>query len=244
MKKYELVCDSSTSTSGRVFHRIRALRDFGKVKKGEIGGYVESEKNLSHDGLCWVRDSAVVGNYAQVIGDAEVCKNAFLSGCVIVRDNATVSDYGRVMGTAVVCDRSKVLEHARVYGDNILRDDSIIQGYATIGGNAVIESNASVCGDAFILGDALIRSNFDYATISGFGHEGRHTTFFRLSNGDIGVKCGCFYGTLGEFRKKVKETHGNTHYATEYLMIADLMKKHFIRESKSLKYSFPFIPFI
>lgn len=241
MKKYELLEDDNFTILARKVYRIRALKDFGYVNKGQKGGYVESEKNLSHDGLCWVRDNAIVCNHAQVIGDAEVCKNAFLSGRVIVRDNATVSDYGRVMGTAVVCDRSKVLDHASVYGNNILRDDSIIQGYATIGGNAVIESNANVCGDAFILGDALIRSIFDYATISGFGHKGRCTTFFRLSNGDIAVKCGCFYGTLGEFRKKVIETHGNTKYAEEYLMIADLMKKHFMCESKSLKYSFPFI---
>ena len=46
--------------------RIRALRDFGYVKTGDIGGFVESERNLSQDGDCWVS-----GN-AQVYGNARV----------------------------------------------------------------------------------------------------------------------------------------------------------------------------
>ena len=40
-------------------------------------------------------------------------------------------------------------------------------------------------------------------------------------------QCGCFCGTVDEFRSKVRETHGNSKYAKEYLMIADLMELHF-----------------
>lgn len=47
-KKYELI---SSDKPG--LYRIKALRDFGLIKKGEIGGYVQSEKNLSHEGNCW-----------------------------------------------------------------------------------------------------------------------------------------------------------------------------------------------
>ena len=32
---------------------------------------------------------------------------------------------------------------------------------------------------------------------------------------------------MNEFREKAKETHGETKYAKEYLMIADLMEYHF-----------------
>ena len=78
-------------------------------------------------------------------------------------------------------------------------------------------------------GNALVRGNEDYTTIKGFGREYRNTTFFRQKNGSIGVVCGCFYGTLDEFRKKVRETHGESKYAKEYLMIADLMEMHFDR---------------
>ena len=68
------------------------------------------------------------------------------------------------------------------------------------------------------------------STIGGFGREERTTYFFKLTDGNIGVRCGCFAGNLNEFRKKVKETHGETKYAKEYLMIADLMEYHFNAE--------------
>lgn len=46
----------------------------------------------------------------------------------------------------------------------------------------------------------------------------------------IRVVCGCFYGTIYEFREKVRETHKDTKIAKEYLMIADLMEMHFAEE--------------
>ena len=38
------------------------------------------------------------------------------------------------------------------------------------------------------------------------------------------MRCGCFYGTMSEFREKVKERHGDSRLAKEYLMLADLME--------------------
>ena len=79
-------------------------------------------------------------------------------------------------------------------------------------------------------GNAEVSGNADYATVQGFGSEYRTTTFFRTKAGDIGVRCGCFYGTLEEFRTKVKETHKETKTAKEYLMVADLMEFRFLKE--------------
>ena len=57
---------------------------------------------------------------------------------------------------------------------------------------------------------------------------------FKLKNSDeIGVRCGCFYGTLKEFKEKVKETHGESKKAKEYLMLADLMEYRFSEEKKA-----------
>ena len=50
MKKYEINSEN----------RVVALIDFGNVKTGDVGGFVESENNLSHDGLCWVSGDARV----------------------------------------------------------------------------------------------------------------------------------------------------------------------------------------
>ncbi len=53
-KKYELLRDDTLKVFGIKLYRIRALESFADVKKGALGGYVESERNLSHEGNCWV----------------------------------------------------------------------------------------------------------------------------------------------------------------------------------------------
>ena len=155
MKKFELTSEFVTNISGTKLFRIKALVEFGDVEAGELGGYIEKEENLDHDGDAWV--------------------------------------YG----------------NARVYGD------------------AQVYGDARVCGDARVYGDAQVYGNADYAYAHGFGSVNRTTTFFRLKNGNVGVVCGCFHGTLQEFRDKIRETHGETKKAQEYLMLADLMDFRF-----------------
>ena len=103
-------------------------------------------------------------------------------------------------------------------------------GDAWVSGNARVSGDAEVSGNAWVYGDARVSGDADYATVHGFGSEYRTTTFFRTKAGNIGVRCGCFYGTLEEFRAKVKETHGETKIAKEYLMVADLMEFRFSKE--------------
>ena len=64
-KKFELTTDTKVAF-GRKLFRIKALISFGNVTAGDLGGYVEKEENLSHEGDAWV-----YGN-AKVYGDAEV----------------------------------------------------------------------------------------------------------------------------------------------------------------------------
>ena len=96
-KKYELT-DETQEWNGRTLHRIRALADFGDVKAGELGGWIEKEENLSHNGNAWVYGDAWVCGDARVCGDAQVCGNAeifktsdyFTSGPIGSR-NATIT---------------------------------------------------------------------------------------------------------------------------------------------------------
>ena len=67
-KKYELT-DETVRINSIILHRIKALTDFGDVDAGDLGGWVESERNLSHDGNAWVYDNA---RNARVYGDALV----------------------------------------------------------------------------------------------------------------------------------------------------------------------------
>ena len=57
--KYELIKEED-------FYRIKALKDFGDVKKGDIGGLIEAEKNLSQEGNAWVYEDARVSGNARV----------------------------------------------------------------------------------------------------------------------------------------------------------------------------------
>ena len=203
MKKFELTSEFITNIFGTKLFRIKALIEFGNVKAGELGGFVEKEENLNHEGNAWV-----YGN-AEVYGNARVYGNAWVYG------NARVCDDARVYGNASVYGNAWVYGNARVCGNAWVCDD------ARVYGNAWVYGNARVCDDARVYGNA------DYATVHGFGSEYRTTTFFKTKAGEIGVRCGCFYGNLSEFRKKVVETHGETKKAKEYLMLADLMEFRF-----------------
>ena len=59
--KYELLENDTKIVFGKKLYRIRALVAIGLyVAAGDLGGYIESEKNLSTTGTCWVFDSATV----------------------------------------------------------------------------------------------------------------------------------------------------------------------------------------
>ena len=77
--KYEFT-EETIKVSGKVLHRIKAVRDFEFIKAGELGGYIEKEENLSHEGNCWVSDGAVVYGNARVFGEAEICRNTEIKG--------------------------------------------------------------------------------------------------------------------------------------------------------------------
>ena len=106
-KKYELLKEESINVYDITLYRIKALKDFNNVKAGDLGGYIEKEENLSHEGNCWVSGNArVYGNAyvydnARVFGDARVYGNAEVFGNAIVYGNAYVSsnnDYCTIHG--------------------------------------------------------------------------------------------------------------------------------------------------
>ena len=96
MAKYELT-DETKVVYGVTLHRIRALTAVGVLAAaGQLGGWVESEKNLDLSGNAWVSGDAWVSGNAQVFGDAQVSGNAQVYG------NARVSGNARVYGDAWV----------------------------------------------------------------------------------------------------------------------------------------------
>ena len=224
--KYELT-DETIDVSGTTLHRIKALKDFGNVKKGELGGYVESEYNLSQIGNCWVYGNARVCGDAELCGNAKVCGNARVCGNAEVCGNAWVYGNAEVCGNAKVCGDAELCGNAWVYGNAELCGNAGVCGNAEVCGNAKVYGNAWVYGNAELCGNARVYGNADYITIKGLGSRYRDTTIFKTRNEDVVVRCGCFYGTLTEFVNEVGITHGDSKYAKEYLALVELAKIHF-----------------
>lgn len=151
-----------------LLYRVRALIDFSDVKAGDLGGLVESEENLSHNGNCWVYGNAEVGGNAIIYGNTKIC------------------------------------------------------------------GNAKICGDVQIWHDirigerAYITSNNDYLVISNIGSRRGTTTVYRAVDGSLYVTCGCFSGTIDEFKKAVLKTHAkNPIHRTRYLAMISFVKTVF-----------------
>jgi len=193
MKKYELT-EETLTVSEKTLYRIRAVRDFGSVKTGEFGGYIEKEENLSHFGNAWISGDA------WVYGDARVSGNAWASGDARVFGNARVSDNARVFG------------NAWVYGD------------ARVSGNAWAYGEARVSGNAWAYGNAEVFNTRHFFVQGPIGSRDGYVTFYRTKDDTVEVRCGCFSGSLQEFVNQVEETHGGSRYEKEYKLAAELAK--------------------
>lgn len=87
------------------------------------------------------------------------------------------------------------------------------------------KSEARVSGEARVFGDAWVSKTDHVLTVSPIGSRDDTTTFFRtkfLTGFAISVCCGCFYGTVAEFRVQVKQTHGDSKHGKAYQLAADL----------------------
>lgn len=108
MKKYELT-DETLVFGSRTLHRIRALKSFGDVIAGELGGWIESENNLSHDDNAWVSGNAWVYNNARIFGNAWVYGDARVFGNARVSGNAWVYGDAWVYNNARICNSDQIL---------------------------------------------------------------------------------------------------------------------------------------
>lgn len=212
-KKYEFT--GETKEFGEfTLRRIRALVDIKHiVKKGELGGWIEDEENLSHEGNCWVNDGCYV------CGRARVYENAHIAG------GAKVLYGSKVYGSAVVSGGSLVINNAEVYGNATIVGGAVVSDGAKVFGAAIVDHGANVSnkavlsniakvsGDVIIV-DGNIDSESDFICVGPIGSRRAYTTY-NLKSGTVCT--GCFVGTLEEFEKQVISTYGadggeDTHY--------------------------------
>lgn len=193
-KKYKLTEESieiETPLRHKLY-RIEALKDFNNVKAGDLGGFIESEKNLSQKGDCWVYSGYVYDN-------ALVCDNAVVIGKSYIYDNAVVSEHSTVCKDAFIYGNAKLFESCAVSKAHIC-GNAQIHGYAYIC-NGYVHDNVEV-SNVFIYdkvdfsGDAQICSNKDFLLFKTLWKNGRNVTWTYSNNM---WREGDFYGTGEEF---------------------------------------------
>ena len=114
---------------------VAELPDGGEVvraERGDVGGWIQTGRNLAHEGGAWV------GGDARVFGDAAVSDDALVSG------NAAVFGGAAVSGDAVVDGDAAVFGSAEVYGT------------AEVGGEAQVFDSARIYGNAEVHGSAMV----------------------------------------------------------------------------------------
>jgi len=181
--KYSLTTESK-NISGVTVYRIKAETSFGDVKRGDLGGFIEGERNLSHEGNAWVYDKACVCERAQVYGDARVFGEACVCERAQVYDDARVFGRANVYGNARVYEGAVVCDRAHIYGEARVRGDAEIGDEAHIYGDARVSGEARVCGDARVFNSLHLSSGHFF----GKRGSGEDIIFVRVSD-DMELVC-------------------------------------------------------
>lgn len=175
-KKYTLIKSDRPG-----LFRIVALKDISYfVRKGDIGGYVESEKNLSQEGTCWIFDNAVVCNsavvkeHARIRDNAYIYSNAVIQGATYVGDNAHIGDAAIVGGKPTYWN-ADIRGNAHICG-NVIVDT----------GDVRIADNAHITGSVLIKGNVRIgsESKIDGYVIKGTSYAGKRAAGI-IINGNL-----------------------------------------------------------
>lgn len=131
-QSYELT-EETKKYRGKTLYRIRAVTDFGGVKKGQLGGWIESENNLRQDDVSWVADDAIVMGKARVEGQSRIDGKAIISGNTLITTEREGEGFCNVHIT-----------------DTKIGGDSRINGDITIKGNYTFKNITLDCCDFWL----------------------------------------------------------------------------------------------
>lgn len=117
-KKYEIT--EITHPKYPWLHRIRARCQVNEqVGPGALGGYVQTEDNLSQDGTCWIYDQAIC------------CEEA------VVEDDGRMFDGAVARGSALISGDARMFERAVAEGNSSFFSGELKED-ARLSGNAVV----------------------------------------------------------------------------------------------------------
>ena len=182
-KKYKLLENKRCRKNGYWVCPIIALKTFGNIRKGQKGGYVSSEANLSQEGTCWVYPNAMVVSDASVRDDAQIF-SGIVQDSAVIADNAKIGDRNRgdstiITGSAVIINNARVYGAARVGGRAVIKDCASVDDYVVVEDDVVIGDNASAFGHAILFGNAELR---DRSFVCGHAKIGGNTKLIHCAN--------------------------------------------------------------
>ena len=210
MKKYELT-QNIKDFYEHTLYQIKALIDIPEkdIKIGDLGGYIESEDNLSHEGSCWVADEARIYGQARIYGDAKVC------------GNAEIYDNAKVYGDAMVYDYAKIYDYASVYGATSVYGKAHVYSLARVFDFAQVFGQTHVCGRTHVCGTSFLSGgHWPKNPISILGSK-HHICQCNTNK----IKIGCIIKTFDEWLERFEEIGKENGYTKteiiEYKIIID-----------------------
>ena len=206
-KKYELT-EETMEFNGCNLHRIKALKDFSDVKKGDLGGWVESEDNLSQEGNCWL------------YGNSKVCANG------LVKKNAIVKGISSIMNNSIISGNAELNGDITITGHVTIKDDVMITGKVALSRNVYLYSNATIestlgneilqiHNSGYIGTNAYITTETDLIAImiDGAYHRPIHLTFYKAKDKDIYTSINHHSSiSLSEFEKGIRDDAEKTMF--------------------------------
>ena len=216
MKKYEILMDEENTIEyeGHILHRIKALKDFEDVEKGDLGGYVEDYTNLSQYGNCWIYNDAKAMDNSKIYDNSIICDNSIMCDHSRIYDNSEMYGNSRMYNNSVMCGNSTM------FGNSIMCDNSRMHD------NSEMHSGSKMYGDSELYNEAklygkLVSKVDDFVEIS--NPKGRLVTCVR-KGGEILYSVGC-QNEISEktFKNRIKNEDGgiekNPHREFYYKII-------------------------
>lgn len=182
--KYKLTDYRIITPDGKSLRQIQSVRNFRidcwDISVGDLGGYVESESNLSQAGTCWIFPDAQVWGGAHVADDAVVRGSARISGTTRIIDHAII--WNTVMpGNATVGHYAKTFK-------------GIVAGGYIFGSPIVGAPETEI----------VVNDSSDVIFITGLGASIIDATFFKTRQG-VYINCRIDIGKAERVIDKIKK---------------------------------------
>lgn len=141
-EKYRVTDNMKTMEDGSELHQIESLIDIPSlnVEAGELGGFIESEDNLSfEDGdMSWVRNGCAAYGESEVKNDSVISRRSEVKNSII--DNSIIHKETMVNDSKVMFSN---ISHGSVINDSVVEDSRLAGDTINNSRIEVVESNMS-----------------------------------------------------------------------------------------------------